>query len=154
MDDSMRSIPEKRDDKGLGLMEVIVGVFITLILGSILLYLVRLGFSMYRLNSSTAGVAQQLEKARALAISEGQLVRVFFEYKQNKYGVDTNGNGRLDNAEAEELPEGVSLSENAVVIFSRSGNLAQGSKEPQILVSNHNDSRSVKVSAAGAIEID
>jgi hypothetical protein len=95
-----------------------------------------------------------LEKGRALAMTNGQTVRVFFEYKQGKFGVDRNGNGRLDNAESEELPEGVSLSENATVIFSRTGTLAQGSKEPQIIVSNSNDARSVKVSSAGAIEID
>ena len=154
MDDSLSTIPRKRNEAGLGLMEVVVGLFAVLILGSILLYLARLGFAMYKLNSSTTGVAEQLERARGLAISKGQMVRVIFEYKQGKFGVDKNGNGRLDNAEAEEFPEGVSLSEDAVVVFSRTGNLAQGSKEPQIVISNTNDARRVKVSAAGAIEID
>ena len=154
MDDSLKPIPRKRNEAGLGMMEVIIGVFVALIIGSIMLYLARLGYSMYKLNSSTTGVAEELDKARTLAVTKGQLVRVFFEYKQSKFGVDKNSNGRLDNAEAEELPEGVSLSEDAVVIFSRTGTLAQGSKEPQIIISNSNDARSVKVSAAGAIEID
>jgi hypothetical protein len=154
MDNSIGTINRKRSEAGLGLMEVIIGVFAVLILGSILVYLARLGISMYRLNNTTTGVAEELEKGRALAMTNGQTVRVFFEYKQGKFGVDRNGNGRLDNAESEELPEGVSLSENATVIFPRTGTLAQGSKEPQIIVSNSNDARSVKVSSAGAIEID
>ena len=154
MDDSLKPIPRKPNEAGLGLMEVIIGVFVALIIGSILLYLARLGYSMYKLNTSTTEVAEELDKARTMALTNGQPVRVFFEYKQSKFGVDKNSNGRLDNAEAEELPEGVSLSEDAVVIFSRTGALAQGTKEPQILISNSKDARSVRVSAAGAIETD
>ena len=79
---------------------------------------------------------------------------MFFEYKRAKYGMDKNSNGRLDAAEVEELPEGVTLSEDAVVVFTRTGTLAKGSKEPQIIISNTSDARRVKVSAAGAIEVD
>ena len=154
MDDSLSENPRKRNEAGLGLMEVIVGVFVTLIFCSIMLYLVRLGFAMYKLNTSTTDVAEELEKARTLAMSKGQPVRVIFDYKHGKFGVDNNNNGRLDNAEVEELPDGVALSEDAVVTFSRTGVLAPGSKEPQIVISNTNDARRVKVSAAGAIEID
>jgi hypothetical protein len=153
MDESLRPNPRERE-AGLGLMEVIVGLFLVLILGSILLYLIRLGFAMYQLNATTSEVAQKLEKGRNLAMSKNQTVRVIFEYKYGKFGVDTNGNARLDSAEADELPEGVSLSEDAVVIFTRTGKLSEGSKEPQIVVSNSKDSRSVKVSSLGAIEID
>ena len=153
MDDSL-SKPRERNEAGFGLMEVIIGVFVTLILCSVMLYLVRLGFAMYKLNSGTTSVAEQLEKARALAVSKGEPVRVFFEYKRGKYGMDRNGNSRLDAAEVEELPEGVTLSEDAVVIFTRTGTLAQGSKEPQIIISNTSDARRVKVSSAGAIEVD
>jgi len=148
------SNPRKHNEAGFGLMEVVVGVFVTLILCSVMLYLVRLGFAMYKLNSGTTSVAEQLEKARALALSKGEPVRVFFEYKRGKYGMDKNGNGRLDPFEVEELPEGVSLSQDTVVTFTRTGTLAQNSKEPLITISNTSDARRIKVSAAGAIEVD
>ena len=153
MDDSL-SNPRERNEAGFGLMEVIIGVFVTLILCSVMLYLVRLGFAMYKLNTGTTSVAEQLERARGLAISKGEPVRVFFEYKRGKYGTDRNSNGHLDAAEVEDLPEGVTLSEDAVVIFSRTGTLARGSKEPQIIISNTTDARRIKVSAGGAIEVD
>ena len=111
-------------------------------------------FAMYKLNSSTTCVAEQLERARALAVSKGEPVRVFFDYRRGTYGVDKNSNGRLDAAEVEELPDGVSLSEDAMVVFTRTGTLARGSKEPQITISNTSDARRIKVSAAGAIEVD
>ena len=148
------SNPRKRNEAGFGLMEVVIGVFVTLILCSVMLYLVKLGFAMYKLNTGTTSVAEQLEKARSLAMSKGEPVRVLFEYKRGKYGIDRNANSRLDPSEVEELPEGVSLSEDSVVIFTRTGTLALSSKTPQITISNTSDARRVKVSAAGAIEVD
>ena len=148
------SNPRKRNEAGFGLMEVVIGVFVTLILCSVMLYLVRLGFAMYKLNSGTTSVAEHLERARSLALSKGEPVRVFFEYKLGKYGIDKNGNSRLDAAEVEELPEGITLSEDSIVIFTKTGSLSQSSKEPQITISNTSDARRVRVSAAGAIEVD
>ena len=53
MDDSLKPIPRKRNEAGLGMMEVIIGVFVALIIGSIQLYLARHGYSMYKLNATT-----------------------------------------------------------------------------------------------------
>lgn len=143
-----------RQDAGLGLMEAIVGVLVALIIGSVLLHLGRMGLAMYRLNSATSGIAEQLELARNQALGRRASVSVFFDSKEKTFGLDRNGNGRLDNFEAEELPSGVDISEDAVVTFARSGYLAPGSKQPNIVISNIRHSRRVSVSKSGTIEID
>ena len=81
-------------------------------------------------------------------------MNVIFSAKERTFGVDRNGNGRLDAFEAEELPQGIDLSEDDVVSFSRSGNLAPGTKRPNIVISNTAKTRRVSVSNSGAIEID
>jgi hypothetical protein len=142
------------DESGLGLMEVIVGVLVMLILGSILLHLIHIGFAMYKLNVATSGVAERLEIARTMAMNRKESVSVIFESKEKRFGVDRNSNGRLDNIEAQELPEGVNITSDATVIFSRTGKLNPGSKEPKIEITNTRGSRRVTVSSLGAIEID
>ena len=141
-------------EAGLGLMEAIVGLLVILIVGSVVLHLGRMGFAMYRLNAATSGIAEELSVAREQAIERRVSVSVIFEVKDKRFGVDRNGNSRLDNVEAEELPPGVDISEDAVVIFARSGNLAPGSKQPNIIISNTTKSRRVSVSKSGTIEID
>lgn len=141
-------------EAGLGLMEAIVGLLVILIVGSVLLHLGKMGFAMYRLNAATGGIAEELEIARGQAIERRASVSVIFDAKDERFGLDRNGNGRLDNVEAEELPAGVEFSEDAVVIFARSGNLAPGSKQPNIVISNTTKSRRVSVSKSGTVEID
>jgi hypothetical protein len=143
-----------RADAGLGLMEAIVGFLVVLIVGSVLLHLGRTGFAVYRLNAVTGGVAEELGLAREQAVGRRVSVSVIFNAKDRTFGVDRNGNGRLDTVEAEELPAGVEISEDAVVTFARSGNLAPGSKQPNIVISNTTKSRRVSVSKSGTIEID
>ncbi|MCI0487506.1 MAG: hypothetical protein L0229_13005 [Blastocatellia bacterium] len=141
-------------EKGLGLMEVIVGVLVTLIVCSILLHLVRLGYEVHKLNSTTSGIADKLGVAREQAMNHRQDFSVIFEAESRRFGLDLNNNGRLDTIESDELPEGVGLLEDAIVTFSRSGNLKAGSKEPEIIISNSRDARTITVSSLGAIEID
>lgn len=143
-----------RSEAGLGLMESIVGVLVALIVGSVLMHLGRMGVAVYRINAATDGIAQQLEIAREQAISRRINMNVIFNSKDRTFGVDRNGNGRLDNYEAEELPSGVDISEDDVVTFSRSGKLVSGSKNPNIVISNTAKTRRVSVSNSGAIEID
>ena len=135
-------------------MEAIVGLLVVLIVSSVLLHLGRMGFAMYRLNAATGGIAEELAMAREQAIERRVSVSVIFDAKDKRFGVDRNGNSRLDNVEAEELPAGVDIAEDAVVIFARSGNLAPGSKQPNIIISNTTKSRRVSVSKSGTIEID
>jgi len=142
------------DEAGLGLMEVIVGVLVTLIVGSVLLHLGRTGFSIYKLNAAIGGIAEELDMARQQAVARRVSVSVIFLANQKVFGMDRNGNGRLDAVEAEDLPDGVEISEDVVVTFARSGNLAPGSKQPNIVISNTAKSRRVSVSKSGAIEID
>jgi len=149
-----RSSIRYRDEAGLGLMEAIVATLLGLILASVVLHLWRMGVAMYKLNATTGGIAQELEVARSQALSRRASVSVFFEAKEKRFGVDRNGNGKLDFAEAEDLPAGVEISEDAVVTFGRSGYLAPGSKEPKIVISNVRNSRRVSVSKSGIIEID
>lgn len=144
----------QRREAGLGLMEAIVGLLVVLIVGSVLLHLGKMGFAMYRLNAATGGIAEELEIARAQAVERRASVSVIFDAKDERFGLDRNGNGRLDSVEAEELPAGVEISEDAVVIFARSGNLAPGSKQPNIVISNTTKSRRVSVSKSGTVEID
>lgn len=144
----------RHSEAGLGLMEAIVGVLVALIIGSVLLHLGRMGVAVYRINAATDGIAQQLEIARQQAISRRINTNVIFNSKDKTFGVDRNGNGRLDAFEAEELPSGVDIDEDDVVTFSRSGNLAPGSKHPHIVISNTAKTRRVSVSNSGAIEID
>jgi hypothetical protein len=139
---------------GLGLMEVIVGLMAALIVGSILLHLGRMGFAMYKLSAATEGIAEELEGARTQARERHMSISVIFKADERVFGVDRNGNGRLENVEKEELPEGVDISEDAVVTFARSGNLAPGSRQPNIVISNTAKSRRVSVSNSGTIEID
>lgn len=144
----------RRREAGLGLMEAIVSLLVVLIVGSVLLHLGRMGFAIYKVNAATGGIAEELELARGQAIEHRVTVSVIFDAKEKKFGLDRNGNGRLDNVEAEELPAGVEIAEDAVVIFARSGNLAPGSKQPNIIISNGSKSRRVSVSKAGVIEVD
>ena len=88
------------------------------------------------------------------AVARRVSVSVIFLANQKVFGMDRNGNGRLDAVEAEDLPDGVEISEDVVVTFARSGNLAPGSKQPNIVISNTAKSRRVSVSKSGAIEID
>ena len=48
-------------------MEVIVGLLVTMIIGSVLLHLGRTGFSMYRLHAAIAGITEELDIARQQA---------------------------------------------------------------------------------------
>ena len=144
----------RRHEAGLGLMEAIVGLLVILIVSSVVLHLGRMGFAMYRLNAATGGIAEELEVAREQAIEGRVSVSVLFDAKNERFGLDRNGNGRLDSVEAEEMPAGVEISEDAVVIFARSGNLAPGTKQPNIIISNTTKSRRVSVSKSGSIEID
>ncbi len=144
----------KDNDKGLGLMEVIVGILATAIIGFIALHLVNLGFAMYKLSSGAKDIAHKLEKAKDLAISQNKEISVLFDSKENQYGIDRNGNGRLESAEYEEMPEGVSLSQDGQIIFSRTGKPTKDSREPNIVIRNNRDSKRVSVSSLGAVEIE
>ncbi|HZM86498.1 MAG TPA: hypothetical protein VFF31_08065 [Blastocatellia bacterium] len=141
-------------EAGLGLMEAIVALLVILIVGSVALHLGKMGLAMYKLNAATGGIAQELAIAREQAIESRASISVMFDAKNERFGLDRNGNGRLDNVEAEELPAGVEIAEDAVVIFARSGNLAPGSKQPDIIISNTTKSRRVSVSKSGTVEID
>ena len=154
MSDPSQTTSSRKGEAGLGLMEAIVSLLVILIVGSVVLHLGKMGFAMYRLNAATGGIAEELELARAQAIEHRVSLSVFFEAKEGRFGLDRNGNGRLDNVEAEELPAGVEISEDAVVIFARSGNLFPGSKQPDIIISNTTKSRRVSVSKSGTVEID
>jgi hypothetical protein len=144
----------KHDENGLGLMEVIVGILATAIIGFIALHLVNLGVAMYKLSSGANDIAEKLERAKDLAVTQNKEVSVLFDSKENKYGIDRNGNGRLESAEFEEMPEGVSFSQDGQIIFSRTGKPTKDSKEPSIVIRNTRDSKRVSVSALGAVEIE
>ena len=146
--------PKKEGEVGRGLMEVIVGALIVLIVGSVFLHVVRLGWNMYRLNSATSVVAEMLNKARDSAMKEDKKVSVVFDEEQNKFGIDRNGNGKLDRNEAEEMPEGITISDASTICFLPNGSLPAKSKPPRIKVSNSRDSRSVNVSSVGSIDIE
>lgn len=152
--DFTRSTKGRRREDGIGLMEAIVGLLVLLIVGSVVVHLGKMGFAMYRLNAATGGIAEELEIAREQAIERRASVSVIFDAKDERFGLDRNENGRLDSVEAEELPAGVEIAEDAVVIFARSGNLAPGSKQPNIIISNTTKSRRVSVSKSGTVEID
>lgn len=154
MDESPKQNAAKDGDLGRGMMEVIIGILVVLILGSIVLHLIRMGYAMYRLNSATKEIAQQLEKARESALSRHQEVGVIFDAKSLRYGVDRNNNGRLESGEATDLPEGVRIAADGHVVFTRDGNLTKNSKAPKIQISNARDSRSVSVSSHGAVSIE
>lgn len=154
MEGTAKHISHERSEAGIGLMEVIVGLLVALIVGSILLHLCKVGFAVYKLNAATSGVATELEMARDMALSRKEEVGVIFDAKGKRFGLDRNRNGRLDNIEAEELPSGVSLERDTIINFSRSGSLQSGSKQPHIIISNSRGSRKVSVSSMGAIDID
>ena len=99
-------------------------------------------------------IAEKLERAKDLAVSQSKDVSVLFDAKENKYGIDRNGNGRLESAELEEMPEGITLSQDGLVTFSRSGKPTKDSKEPSIVIRNTRDSKRVSVSSLGAVEIE
>jgi hypothetical protein len=141
-------------DLGLGLMEAIVGILAGLILISVLIHVARLGYTMYKLRLATTSVADELSKAREMAKRENRKVCLIFDAEENKFGIDRNGNGRLDLSEAEELPDGVTISETISITFTPSGTLPPKSKEPQITISNERGSNKISVSSMGSISID
>ena len=139
---------------GIGLMEIIVGVLLAAIIGFIALHLVNLGLAMYKLSSGANSIAEKLENAKQTAVNQNQEISVIFEAKDNIYGIDRNNNGRLESVETEELPDGVSISQDGLVVFSRTGKLTKNSKEPGVVIRNNRDSKRVSVSSAGIIEIE
>jgi hypothetical protein len=143
-----------RNEAGVGLMEVIVGSLCALIVTFVLLQVGRIAYAKIKLKWATESLAGELASAKELAAARGQNVCVIFDAKRNRYGIDRNGNGSLDSNEAEDLPEEMSLSEDAAVTFTKAGHLAPKSKEPQIILSNARDSHHVKVNSAGVIDID
>ena len=152
---SLSSAQLKPDGEvGRGLMEVIVGALIVLIVGSVFLHVIRLGWNMYRLNSATSVVAEMLNKARDSAMKDDKKISVIFDADQNKFGIDRNGNGKLDRNEAEDMPDGITISDASAICFLPTGALPAKSKPPRIVVSNNRDSRSVNVSSAGSIDIE
>ena len=153
----MQTSPEhanKSNQAGVGLMEIIVGSLCLLIVAFVLIQVVRIGYSKIKLRWATESLASELSSAKDLARARGQNVSVIFDAKRNRYGIDRNGNGSLDNNEAEDLPEEMRLSEDAAVTFTKVGHLAPKSKEPEIIVSNARDSHNIKVSSAGVIDIN
>src|SRR3989442_15786455 len=103
-----RQTPQRRE-AGLTLIEAIIGALVTLIFASVVVHFARLGYAMYKLNSATTEIAQELEQARQMAVDKNQRVQVLFDMKSGHFGLDRNSNGRLDNAEGIELPSGVSI---------------------------------------------
>ncbi|HKV37590.1 MAG TPA: GspH/FimT family protein [Blastocatellia bacterium] len=145
---------ECHNDAGRGMMEVIVGILVVAIVGSIFLHVIKLGVAMYTLNSTAGDVADELNKARVMAVKENRKVNVIFSVDNNTYGIDLNGNGVLDGGEAEDLPSGVTLSENTVVTFLPSGDLPPTAKEPAISLSNTRSSHNVRVSSMGSVTVE
>jgi hypothetical protein len=141
-------------DAGRGMMEVVVGLLVAVIVGSIFIHIVKLGVSMYTLNSTSGEVADHLNRARSLAMTENRKVAVLFDVEKNVYGIDLNGNGKLDPAESEDLPEGIALTEDCAVVFLPSGNLPPKAKGPQIVLSNNRTSRSISVSSLGSVSVE
>ena len=152
--DTRSAAPAGNGDAGRGLMEFIVGLLVLAIVCSVFLHVIRLGIAMYSLNSATSEVAQELKKARDAAIRENRKTSVIFDLDQNKYGIDRNGNGKLEAGEAEDLPEGIALSDTAIISFMPSGNLPPKTKPPYIVISNDRNSKKVSVSALGSVEIE
>ena len=97
---------------------------------------------------------QELDIARQQALTRRASVSVIFHANEKVFGIDRNGNGRLEAVEAEELPDGVEISEDAVVTFASSGSLAAGSRQPNIVISNTAKSSRVSVSKSGSVVID
>jgi Tfp pilus assembly protein FimT len=152
--ENRKIVPIPFTEAGWGMMEIIVGILLAAIVGFISLHLINLGLAMYKLNAGAKGVAEKLETAKQMAVNQNKEVTVLFDSKENIFGIDRNGNGKLENAEAEDMPDGVTLSQDGQVIFSRAGRLMKDSKEPSIVIRNTRDSRRVSVSSMGAIEID
>jgi ascorbate-specific PTS system EIIC-type component UlaA len=150
----MRQRPGSVRESGLTLMGTIIALLVGLILATVLLHLARLGVAMYELNSASDGMARELERARQLAIEKNQRIAVMFQVKRGQFGTDRNGNGKLDNAEAVELPAKVSIAEDAIIIFSSSGKLAPDSQQPRIVVTNEHNTKTVSVSSVGDVEIE
>jgi Tfp pilus assembly protein FimT len=140
--------------RGRGMMEVIVGILVVMIVGSLFIHIVRLGYQVYQLNSASGTVADELTKARQMAIKQNRKVSVLFDQASNQYGIDLNGNGILDGAEGEEMPEGVAISDSTVIVFLPSGGLPPKSKDPHIVITNSRNSRSISVSAMGAVSVE
>lgn len=135
-------------------MEVIVGVLVALIVCSIVLHIIRLGYAMYRLNAASNAIAVELNKARQMAMSGNRVMSVIFEQEKNAFGIDRNGNGKLERAEAEEIPGEVSLTEGTTISFMPSGSPPSKAKKPRITISNTRGSRSISVSSMGSVEIE
>ena len=144
----------RTSESGWGLMEIIVGILMTAIVGFISLHLINLGIAMFKLSSGAKDVALKLETAKQLAITQNKDIGVIFDSKENRFGVDRNGNGRLETAEVEELPDGIMISKDGHVIFSRTGKLTKDSREPSIVIRNTRDTKRVNVSSMGSIEIE
>ena len=154
----MKSVSKLRHSRsheaGVGLMEAIIAVLVAVIIGFVVFQFVRQTIASYRLNEATSSITETLGQARDQATSKNDRVKVIFDAVSNRFGMDKNNNGKLDSMEAVELPTGIELSEDAVIIFTRSGRLAKESKRPRISVSNDANSRTLSISPMGHVEIE
>lgn len=144
----------RRPDAGVGFMEVIVGLLIAATVAFIVIRLLQIGYEKFILHTATASIARELETAREIAKERGLNVTVLFNAKASIFGIDRNGDGKLDINEFEELPDAIKLSGDAAVTFTKTGKLAPKSKEPHIAVRSNRGSHNVTVSSIGLIEIE
>lgn len=149
-----QSKPLRRTDAGIGFMEVIVGLLIAATVAMIAIRLLQMGYEKFMLHTATARIARELETAREMARERGLKVTVLFNAKASIFGIDRNGDGKLDINEFEELPDAIKLSEDAAVTFTKSGKLAPNSQAPQIAVRSPRGAHNVTVSSIGLIEIE
>jgi len=149
-----QSKPNHRADAGVGFMEVIVGLLIATTVTFVVIRLVQIGYEKVILHTATTGIARELETAREIAKARGQNITVLFNAKAGIYGIDRNGDGKLDINEFEELPDAIKIAEDAAVTFCKTGKLAPKSKEPHIAIRSNRNSHNVTVSNAGLIEIE
>ena len=154
MDKTLRAMTRRRPEAGLGLMDFIFSFSIMLIIGSITVHIFNMAYDYYELIRATNLVAERLEYARGVAKQQGQPTAVICDLAKNSFGVDRNRNGKLESIEVEELPSSVRLSSDSMITFSTAGGLQGSDKQPQIVLSNWRVTRTVRVSALGAIEID
>lgn len=142
-----------RGDKGFSLFEVTAVAIVVLALSAITVPGMYSVYSSYKLSTTTETVSAMLQTARARAMRDGKSVTVIFNSSIHQFGIDENGDGRLEAEESFAAPDGISFQPYVSITFMPNGELPAGVTSAAVTISNGSESRSINVMRDGQIEI-
>lgn len=142
-----------RGVKGFSLFEVSSVILLVLTLSAITVPGMYSVYNSYKLTSTTQAISATLQSARVRAVRENRTVSVIFNASSRQFGIDEDGNGRLEPKEAFLIPNGVSFGPYITISFMPDGLLPEGMSALAVTVTNGSETRSINVLPNGELKL-